>query len=82
MIGFAKIFGMEVVFDDLAVRWQTLRGDNLSFSWEGDFLRNGEVQPLRGFPHYANPYMQVELPCKEMEIRYDDYLLRLDFDAS
>jgi hypothetical protein len=75
-----KILGMEVVFDDLSVRWRTLRGDDLAFGWEGAFQRNAEAQSLHVFKHYENPYMLVELPCKTMEVRYTDFLLRLDFN--
>lgn len=74
-----KILNMPVSFDGLAVTMQTLRGDRLSFAWEGPFLVNDQEQALSSFPHYENPYSTVPFPCSEIEIRTADYLLRLDF---
>jgi hypothetical protein len=37
------------------------------------------VLPLSGFKHYDNPYCTAEMPCSKMEVRTENYLLRLDF---
>lgn len=74
-----KILALEVVFEELSVRCTTLRGDILSFGWEGPLLRNGEEHQLTGFNHYENLYCTAELPAAKMEIRSQDYLMRLDF---
>ncbi len=74
-----KILALDVAFDGLSVRCATLRGDTLAFGWEGSLLRNGEVQPITGFKHYDNPYCQAELPASQMEIRFGDQLMRLNF---
>jgi hypothetical protein len=63
----------------LAVRCTTLRGETLAFGWEGAFLRDGAEQPLAGFKHYENPYCTVDLPASEMDIRFDDDVMRLVF---
>lgn len=74
-----KILNMPVSIDGLSVTMETLRGDRLSFAWEGPFLVNDQEQALSGFPHYENPYCTAPFPCSEIEIRTADYLLRLDF---
>jgi hypothetical protein len=34
-----------------------------------------------GFKHYENPYCVAELGASEIEIRTDNYLMRLCFDV-
>ncbi len=75
----AKVLKLEVEVDGLSVRCGTPRGQTITFGWEGPFLVDGEEQPLSGFAHYDNPFCTVELPAREIEIRTQDYLLRLDF---
>lgn len=76
-----KILGLDIVFGELSVRCATLRGDTLAFGWEGPFMRNGEAQPLTGFKHYDNPYCTADWPASELEVRYGDLAMRLDFTA-
>ena len=63
----------------LGLRCATLRGEMLSFGWEGPLIVDGEEQPITDFKHYENPYCVADLPASQMEIRFGDYLLRLDF---
>jgi hypothetical protein len=63
------------------VHCNTLRGETLAFGWEGDFVRNGQVQAITGFKHYDNPYCVTDLPAEQMEIRYGDQAMRLSFAA-
>lgn len=74
-----KILNMPVSFDGLSVTLQSLRGESLSFGWEGPFKVNDQEQPLSGYSHYDNLYCSAPQPCQEMEIRTSDYLLRLKF---
>lgn len=76
-----RILDLDVDFGELTVRCATLRGDTLAFGWEGAFMRNGEAQPLAGFRHYDNPYCVAEWPASELEVRYGDLAMRLDFTA-
>jgi hypothetical protein len=76
-----KVLALDVVFEELAVRCGTLRGETLAFGWQGPLLRNGEEQPITGFKHYENPYCIADLPATQMEIRYGDQLMRLDFEV-
>jgi len=68
-----KVSGLEVL------QLRTLRGDDLKFGWESPLTVNDVPQTLGGFKHYENIYTTAELPCSEMEIKNDDYLLRLNF---
>jgi len=74
-----KILALDVTVEGLSVRCETLRGETLVFGWEGPLLRDGTEQPITGFKHYENPYCVADLPAKELEIRYGDQAMRLDF---
>lgn len=76
-----KILALDVSFGELVVRCSTLRGETLSFGWKGPLMRNGNEQPMDGFKHYDNPYCAVDLPALQMQVRYGDQLMRLNFAA-
>jgi hypothetical protein len=76
-----KITGSDLSFTGLDVRLQTLRGDTLEFGWEKPFSINGTPQALSGYSHYENLYTTVELPCTDMEIKTEAYVLRLNFGS-
>lgn len=59
----------------------TLRGDTLSFGWEGPLLVNGEKQPLSGFKHFENPYCVTEVGAPQMDIGYGETVMRLHFEG-
>jgi hypothetical protein len=72
-----KIQALKVEFDDLTVRMRSLRGNDIAFGWQGPLLLNGAKQPITGFKHYDNPYCVADLPASQMEIRFQDTLMRL-----
>ncbi len=74
-----KILALPVEFDDLSVRLGSLRGNDISFSWQGPLMLDGTEQPITGFKHYDNPYCTAELNASEMEIHFGDRGLRLKF---
>ena len=74
-----RILDLPVEFDGPSVRCTTLRGDHLAFAWEGPLMLNGKEQAITGFKHYENDYCIADLPTEQMEIRFEDYLLRLHF---
>jgi hypothetical protein len=74
-----KVLALDVAFESLSVRCTTLRSETLAFGWEGPLLRNGKEQPITGFKHYENPYCVAELPVEQIEIRFGDHLMRLNF---
>ncbi|MBN1934727.1 MAG: hypothetical protein JW934_08670 [Anaerolineae bacterium] len=75
-----KVLKASLAFDSASVAYTSLRGDVLSFGWQGPLTLNGEAQALAGFKHIENPYCTVDLPATGMEIRFDEYLLRLNFE--
>jgi hypothetical protein len=75
-----KILALDVAFDGLFVRANTLRGDTLAFGWEGPLLRNGEAEPITGFQHYESPYCVANFPVKSMYIGYGEQAMRLKFE--
>ena len=74
-----KILALKVSLAGLSVECQTLRGDSLAFNWEGPLLLNGQEQLLKGFKHVENPYCTADLPAEQMEIQFNQYLLKLNF---
>lgn len=75
-----KVLACQVSHEGLAVQWQTVRGDALSFGWEGELTINGQPFAMEKTKHFDNPYTQATLPCLDMEVRTENYLLRLDFN--
>lgn len=76
-----KILALDVKFAADHVRFSTLRGEVLSFGWQGPFLRDDIEQQLSDFNHYENPFAAAEFPSRQMEVRYGDGLLRLNFES-
>lgn len=77
----AKVLALPIAYDDATVRYTSLRGDTLHVSWNGPFLVNDEVQPLKDFKHYENLYTTTDLPCRQMDLHMGKEGLRLDFTA-
>jgi hypothetical protein len=76
-----RILSIEPSFEALSVSFTSLRGDSLAFGWEGPPLVNGEERPTKGYKHYENPYCEVDWPASQMDIRFDDKVLRLEFSG-
>ncbi len=74
-----KVLALDITVQGLQVHAPTLRGDTLAFDWEGPLMLNGQEQPITGFKHYENPYCTADFPATHMTIRYDEYVLDLDF---
>jgi len=77
-----KILALGLKFAEASVRCTTLRGETLSFGWQGPFLREGHEQPLSNFEHYENPYAVSGYPSRQLEIRSGETILRLDFGTA
>jgi hypothetical protein len=74
-----KILALDVKFNGLSVRCNTLRGETLEFGWQGDLKRNGKVEPITGFKHYDNPYCVAELNSSQLEVVLGEQGMRLNF---
>lgn len=70
----------EVDLDALRVTYHNLRGQRLEFGWEGPLTLDGEEQAITGFKHYDSMYCEVDLPAETMELKYLDWVLRLNFE--
>jgi hypothetical protein len=75
-----RVLGQPLVFDELAVCYHSLRGQEIAFGWQGPLLVDGVEQPLAGFKHYENPYCTAELADRQMDITFGDEMLRLNFE--
>ncbi len=75
-----SILKMKPDWKDLRARFTSLHGEVLSFGWEGLLMVNGKERPITGFKHVENPYCSADLPAKQMDIAYGEYVLRLNFD--
>ncbi len=75
-----KVLALPVAFEDDSVHCTTLRGEALSYGWRDSFTRNGQEQPVSGYEHYENPFVASRYPCRQMEIRYGEDILRLNFE--
>lgn len=64
---------------ELGVAFQSLRGEMIDFGWEDPLMVNGVAQPLAGFLHLENPYCSVAPGAAQMDIQFEDILLRLNF---
>jgi hypothetical protein len=76
------LLALPITYDDLAVSLVSLRGDPVAFGWTGPLMVKGNEQPLNGFSHYESPHCTCELGAVEMEIRYAEWMLRLNLDTS
>ena len=72
-----RILQLRPRFDGLSVTLPTLRGETLSFGWQGPLRVNGQEQPITGFRHYDNPYCAADLGAPCMDIRHGEEVLRL-----
>ncbi len=73
-----KILKTDLDIDELQVKYTSLRGDKLSFGWEGPLRVNDEEQALNGFKHYEGPNCAAEWPADIIAIGFEKMLLRLD----
>jgi len=74
-----KLLALDVRFENLSVGCTTLRGETLAFGWQGPLLLNGKPEPIGDFKHYDSPYCRAELNESQIEIRFGDEAMRLDF---
>ena len=75
-----KMLAMDIKWQKLGTRCTTLRGESMSFGWDEPLTVNAEEQPIAGFKHYENPYGVADVDASQMEIRFGDYMLRLNFE--
>jgi len=74
-----KILALDVQWADAAVRFTSLRGDQLAFGWSGPLVVNGDEQSLVNPRHIENPYCVAELAATQMDLIYKGEGIRLTF---
>jgi len=75
----AAILHLDRRFDGPSLQTATLRGEKLSFGWQGPLMVNDTEVPISGFKHYESAYCVVDLAAPQMELRFGDELMRLNF---
>jgi hypothetical protein len=75
-----QVRAMRLDWGDGSVTCETLRGEHLSFGWQGPLTVNGQEQALAGFKHVENPYCTAEFPASSMEIEFQGTAMRLSLD--
>ena len=71
------ILALDVAFEELAVRLTSLRGETISFGWQGPLEINGEPQAIAGFRHHESRYGVADLPAEELVVVFGEQALRL-----
>lgn len=75
-----KVMALPLEFNDLSVKFTSLRGDGLSMGWSEPLLVNNIEQPLHGYNHIDNPFCLAAIPARQIDIQHNDLLLRLNFE--
>lgn len=76
----SKVLANQPVFSNGELTWVSARGQALRFGWQGPLTLDEVEQPLIFDKHIDNPYCQMSLGDKVMEIFKDDQVLRLVFE--
>lgn len=76
-----KVLASKFSTADGIVSWQTPRGTMLRSGWEQPLQVDGKPQPTDDVHHLVTPTCIVAFPTTQMDILWDDNLLRLDFSA-
>ena len=76
-----KVLASKFSTADGIVSWQTPRGTMLRSGWEQPLQVDGKPQPTDDVQHLVTPTCIVAFPATQMDILWDDNLLRLDFSA-
>lgn len=76
-----RVRALPMLLAPLNLQYQTLRGDHLSFGWQGGFMVNGAAYTLHGSRHYDNRYCSVEWPAPRMPLSLGAETTELDLRA-
>jgi hypothetical protein len=69
-------------FGEMSVSYVSLRGETISFDWDGPLLVDKTAQPLSNFQHYESPYGTCAFGATNMDIHFADWTLKLNLDTS
>jgi hypothetical protein len=64
----------------MEIQFKTHRNDEISFGWQKPLIINGKERPLKGYKQFENPYCTADLLASTLEISFNDYMMRLNFE--
>lgn len=67
--------------DAPAVTYTNLQGETLAMGWDQGLMVNGAAVNTAVDIHVASPYGSASLPASYLDLKFQDYLVRLAFDA-
>jgi hypothetical protein len=74
-----KILGLPLAWQPAGVRYTSLRGDEITFNWEGPLLIDGVEKSIKVAKHIDGPFGQAEFPASQMDINFGEFAMRLKF---
>jgi hypothetical protein len=76
-----RILLLQVEYHDLDVTLRTLHGERVNFGWSQPLRLNHQEVSRKFLNHYDYPTVYAELPARQMDVLFKDYLLRLNLSA-
>jgi hypothetical protein len=74
-----KLLALDITFEAHSIHASTLRNQSIDFGWEGPLLIDEAEVALPDAKGIENPYCVADWADEQIEIRFQDQLLRLDF---
>ena len=74
-----RVRALPTSIEPMSVRWTTLRGQRMEFSWTGPLLLDGKEQLINNFPHFDTPYARAPWPADKIDIHHNGQSLVLNF---
>ena len=74
-----SLLALDITFEALSIHAGTLRNQSIDFGWEGPLLIDEAEVALPDIRGIENPYCVADWTDEQLEIRFQDQALRLDF---
>lgn len=74
-----SVLALDITFEARSIHGGTLRNQSIDFGWEGPLLIDEAEVALPDARGIENPYCEANLGDEQIEIRFQDQALRLDF---
>lgn len=74
-----SLLALDITFEARSIHAGTLRNQSIDFGWEGPLLIDEAEVALPDARGIENPYCVADLGDEQIEIRFQDQALRLDF---
>jgi len=76
-----SLLALDITFEARSIHGGTLRKQSIDFGWEGPLLIDEGEVALPDTKGIENPYCEADLGDDQIEIRFQDQALRLDFSS-